>query len=250
MSTSFESLDITSYIGAVLSGVLVAVLWTTWYLIPRWRTLNNYISVNQITTATLHLIASIPYFDYISKILLLRGILFQTSMCWSLAASIVAYLKLVLLHNSDLHNEKLNVTIFVYGLSALIKFVCYVIVRMYHINIEMLEFMLLSLFPLFLMVNIIIVLIIRVIVSVMSCCKRRMSKRNIIHVIALVGVAVLCDIGTILYFALLVFWDNDVMEYWFIFRLVPQAAYILFNTSSRAHWKWYYRRRSRMSYVV
>lgn len=250
MSLEYDD-NIISYIGAALSSAFVVVLWTSWYLIPRWRTLNNYISVNQITAGTLHLIASTPFFFNINSniIVLLRGILFQASICWSLAASILAYLKLALLQNSDLSNEKLNVTIFVYALTAGIKFVCVVVIRrMYHL--ELLDSMLFGLYPLFLILHIILLLFIRVIISVMSCCKRRMSKRNIVHVIALVGVAILCDIGTVIYFVTFIFWDSDFMEYWFYFRLVPQAACVLLNASSRAHWKWYYKRRRRMNTVV
>lgn len=41
------------------------------------------------------------------------------------------------------------------------------------------------------------VLFVRIIVSVMSCCKKPILKGNARHVIPLVGVALICDTGTV-----------------------------------------------------
>lgn len=235
-----------------MSIVSVIALWTTWWILPRWRTLHNYISVQHITMATLHLmsLALLSFYDEEDSVLITftSGIIFLTVMSWSLASSLLAYLKLVLLQNVKISNEKLLVTLFVYGFTFAISVKLAVVEDLYLLHET--EAILLGLYPLFLILILKIVLFISVITSVMSCCKKSMSQRNIGHVLALVGAAILCDAGTMLWLFLVVFLKDNIMDAWFWSRMIPQAAFVLFNPSSRAHWKWYFSRRRRMNVVV
>lgn len=256
--SGFPTEDIISIVGVTLSIVCVIALWTTWYIMPRWRTLHNYTSVNQITLGTIHLIFSF-FLIYEAEIfkdllpanffILSCGIVFLAAMCWSLSSSLLAYFKLVLLHNGKISNEKVNITFFVYGLTFFIKIITLVVIKIVF-DLDVVKAAVLGLYPLCMIIVLMIALFIRVNISVMSCCKKSMSKRKVGHVLAIVGVAVLCDAGTVSWLFMALLSDDDIMNVWFNLRLILQAVFVLFNASSRAHWKWYFSRRRRMRVVV
>ena len=238
-------------VGFFLSIVSVIALWITWCILPRWRTLHNYTSVQHITMAALHLMClAVSYYDDEESVLesFTSGIIFLTVMCWSLASSLIAYFKLVLLHSVKISKDKLLVTIFVYGLAFAITIMLTVVGNLF-LSRER-ELTLLGLYPLFLILILKIYLFISVVISVMSCCKKSMSQRKFGHVVALVGAALLCDACTMLWLCLIIFLHDDMMDVWFWNRMIPQAAFVLLNPSSRAHWKWYFSRRRRMNVIV
>lgn len=244
--------SVVHLVGIIVSIVCLIALWTTWWMLPRWRTLHNYVSVQHITLGTLHMIgaALIAYNDDAGVLVALTsGIVFFATMSWSLASSLVAYFKLVLLHNRKLSNEKLIITLFVYGLTLIVFFIKLVAVENVY-DLEQLEVDCLGLYLLYLILILKIALFISVITSVMSCCKKSMSQRKFGHVVALVGAALICDAGTMLWLFLILFLHDDVMDAWFYNRMIPQAAFVLFNPSSRAHWRWYFNRRRRMNVAV
>lgn len=235
-------------LGIILSIVCVIALWITWWILPRWRSLHNYINVQHITMGTLHMICICLMEDDGERTLfmiLTSGIIFLITMGWSLASSLLAYFKLVLFYNMKISNEKLLITQFVYGLTITIKVIKFVTSDLLDIEHEALD-----LYPLFLILMLKIALFVSVIISVLSCCKKSMSQRKFGHVVALVGAALICDAGTIVGIFLIAFFDDDVMNAWFYNRMIPQAALVLLNPSSRGHWRWYVNRRRRMNVVV
>lgn len=241
-------------VGVTLSTVCVISLWTAWYLMPRWRTLHNYISVNQITFGTLHLSSIIIMYDnddpmYLNLIMISSVNLFLAVLVWSLSSTLLAYFKLVLIHNEKISNEKVNMTVFVYGLTFLINTLIYVVKILCNLEFGLAMSRILPNLIL-IIVTLMIVLFIRIIISVMSCCKKKMSKRKVSHVVALLGVAIICDTGTVIWLFLATIFLNRSMELWFCLRLIPQTVFVLLNASSRAHWKWYFNKRRRMRTVV
>lgn len=238
-------------IAPLLSILCSIALWATWCIMPRWRTLQNYISVNQITTGALQLCS--PWLiienSYLYA-LIFSDIWLLVSIIWSFSSTLLAYFKLVLLNNDTLIIGKLNVSIFVYGLTFSIQITS--LVTKYVYNIEYLLRELVISFFVLLIITLMIVLLIRIIMSVMSCCKTAISTRNSRHVLSLIGVALICDTGTVLWLLLSLFplSNNTFMDCWYFLRLIPQTLFILFNASSRAHWKWYFNRRRRMNMVV
>lgn len=233
-----------------MSLVCAIALWITWCILPKWRTLHNYVIVQHTTIGALNLMSlGLVFTEHFSVFILSYDIFFHASMSWSLASSLIAYFKLVLVHSVKISNEKTIITVFAFGLTIVSVTIVGVTSQIVY-DLELRETAILGLFPLYLILMMKIFLFISVIVSVMSCCKRSMSRRKFGHVVALVGVALVSDIGTIVWVFLLLFLNYNIMDAWFYNRLIPQALFVLFNPSSRAHWKKLCSRRRRMNAVV
>lgn len=241
--------------GSFVSIMCLILLMSAWYLMPQWRSLQNYISVNQVLFGTLHLCWSATCYEFSldkshPRISYKTSIaLFVLTICWSLNATMLAYLRLVLVFSGKISYEKRKVTVSTFIMAAIVlgwlevscnihgKAMCFAISNMY----------------VGLIMTVSMVIFGKIVFSVMSCCKKRIAVRRFRHVTALVGVAVLCDTFTICYYFSQAFLNNlDVFYYvlfldsLFAFRLIPKTIVILLNRSSREHWKAFWRRRNRL----
>lgn len=118
---------------SLTSIVCVIFVLITWCKLPKFRTVQNYISMNQIITGTLHfLIANLGnslidfnYYnpDLFEALIVINGMLFYSTLSWSLCGSLTAYWKLVLLRNTRMSHEKLKATFFVYCIVAIINII-------------------------------------------------------------------------------------------------------------------------------
>lgn len=248
---------ILSKVGTCLSIICVIAIWVSWYLLPRWRSLHNYIGANQITFGTLQMIFLVfiqqnqEILHNVNPIVMyfISVFLFHATLSWSLSSALLAYFKLVLIHNGAISYAKTLVTIFVCGLTVSFKLICLVIVKQSEsLNIERAGD--LEIIPLFWIMTLIIAIFVRVVVSVMSCFKKSASKRNAKHVLALFGVAILSDVVTVIWMSLSLILVYNWIEVWFYLRLVLHSLFLLLNTQSRKHWKQYIRKRQRMAVVI
>lgn len=237
---------IVSFTGSGLSVLCVFVLLITWYLLPQWRSLQNYICLNQIITGTVFQCSFliIIMFDYseteISYYVLI------ISVCWSLCSSMLAYLRLVLVYVGKISCEKRKATVFTYGIAGIIIGICDVLIpKLINLHVYF------SIFPLLFMTIINFFIFIRIIMSVLSCGKTPMSKRNIRHIISLIAVAFICDSLLIALFffiilsSLLVQTVFGSIIFLFSLKLIFQTLFVLLRTSTRMHWKLYLRKRER-----
>ncbi|XP_050563164.1 uncharacterized protein LOC126912881 [Spodoptera frugiperda] len=246
--------EIFMFSGTVQSIVCVVLLVTTWCLLPQWRTLQNFISVNQVITGTLFIfiLTSLQFTDMPYEMMPLTHYILITSVCWSVSSSLLAYLRLVLVYVGKISCEKRKAVIFAYGNAGIILGISLVIVP--NLLFENYSFfdhflkILLAIHIYMLVLNFII--FIRIVFSVLSCCKtKKMSKRKIKHVASLIGVAFICDSLLILIPVLLFFSISNVIYYLVVFfichRLVFQTMFVLFRRSTRLHWKLYINKRKR-----
>ncbi|CAF4931749.1 unnamed protein product [Pieris macdunnoughi] len=237
--------------------LVISVFWSTmasivflvtWYLIPQWRNLHNYISGHQIVTGTLHLYSILInrlFFDGHNSIsIALNQYLFMITLTWSLCASLFAYLKLVLVFIQTIPFEKAKATIFAYGAMITIKILTNVIIP----TVIPLDTVLLRMLP----VMISIYMILSVNFMLFACIARHVVKScNLAsrargkRIASLVCVAILCDFITLIYLSSIVININllYVLKSIFYLRLIPQAIVVLFNQNSRRLWKLYFQMR-------
>lgn len=119
------------FVSSIMSLICSAVLIATWCFIPQWRTLLNYIVINQIIRSSLHsYVESLPIGEMLESRIISHVYfsLFYASLCWSLCASLISYLKLVLICPGKISCGKWKATIFSYGLVLLMKFVAYCVI--------------------------------------------------------------------------------------------------------------------------
>lgn len=239
------------YQGCILSELCVIILVITWCFIPKWRTLLNYISLNQIIIGTIHLhcILTINFLlnndrEISEGFQQITGYLFMINICWSLSYILIAYIRLVLLYTGQMSCEKRQVTVFTYLTVILIKGIT-IILSVLHPEGGNYVYMLIWIFVV--IMTLILIVFVRIVVSVMACCQRRMSNRKINHILSLIGIAIVSDIaliGQILF--LLMSPDSllwNVADFIFTHRLVFQTLLVLFKTSSREHWLNYIKKR-------
>ncbi|KAG6454304.1 hypothetical protein O3G_MSEX008627 [Manduca sexta] len=240
-----NSVDIS---GECLSLLCSFLLLITWYILPGWRTLNHYITCNQIISGTLYLLFSNSssffkntleshstlkkYYFY------LRISSFILSICWSLCASLFAYLKLVLLHSKKISYEKRKATVLACVIFIIIFGNDYLKLSNSYNASAMLIFNIM-------IINLVIFK--KIFLSVMSCCKTSMSRRNFKHLLSLLGVALICDSFTI-YFMVssmilkLTYYGSvihQIMYFIFAHRLVFQSVFILVKSTTRTQWRQY-----------
>ena len=270
----YDEKEVILIIGASFSAICCVVLWMTWCFLSHWRTLHNYIAVNQTTLGAFHLISllliklSKKKHRYIFEIA--TDFFFMATLVWSLSSSLLAYFKLVLIHKMKLNSEKVNVTVFVYSFTLVNQMITTFVNKMFHYNADGRELTVLQFYPLVFIITLILVLFTSVVVSVFSCFKKRISKRNVRHMLSLIGVAILCDTATILFLLLylipkaakghyksisyiifhLKYRKMETAKVWFTLRLRPQTLFVVLNASSRSNWKYYFRRQERLRAVV
>lgn len=206
--------------GAGLSIMCTIALFITWCLLPRWRTLQNYISLNQITNGTLHMCSATattlnPFndfdgFDYIKIFVILNGYLFVTTICWLLCSSLIAYLRLVTVYTRKISYEKRKATAFTYLTVAVIKGIGDGIVPNI-LTLDIDQELCIHFLLLFFVMTIILLLFTRIVISVLSCCKKKISDRNIGHVLYLIGVAILCDSALVAQVIILIYFSGNLM---------------------------------------
>ncbi|CAH2084565.1 unnamed protein product [Euphydryas editha] len=243
----------SSMIAAFLSSTLSIILILIWTLNPKWRSLHNYISINQIVMGSLHLIAitsndilgAETIFDFEYIFILLNGYLYLAATCWSLCASLHAYLRLVLLYTGNISYGKRKATIFSIGTLVIVKCISdFIIPFIYHLKgfNELLGSRMMTIYVLTI-VN--LFLFVRIIISVMPWCKGQEVRKKGKRVSALVGVAVLCDIITSVNYLEMFIGVSDITNYLFEYRLVLIAIIVLFNRTSNDYWKALIKRRKR-----
>lgn len=258
--------------GTVLSLCCLPFLLTSWVLLPRWRTLHNYIGVNQIFTGTLYFSSlliskkftiifnvnretSDLYRNYISVFIPLS---FLATICWSLCSLLLAYLKLVLLHSSKISYEKRRVTGLVWSMFLVLTSVYYCVTRVFY-NESVIDVFAVFAYEIILVMSINFVVFLKITCSVMSCCRKSASQRNARHVISLMGVALLCDSTAIANIFIISFandtpgytWLENLCLFCFAHRFVFQALLLLFKKSSRDMWRNYFiRRRQRRNDAI
>lgn len=249
-------------IGCIASTLCIIPLVTTWCLIPRWRTLQNYISLNQIVTGSLHLIGVtisdfifVGSIDLVIPISVLTGFLFGITLCWSLSNSVLAYLRLVLIYPRKISCEKRQITVITYLIVILVKLISDVIIpEVFELDVYRDEILILivKMYTSFILMTLILIIFVRIVMSVMACCRRSMSKRKINHVLSLVGVALICDSALIAHFIFMVLGFYTSFYYIALFslthRLVFQSMFVLLKRSSRMDWKYYLKRRQNLGF--
>lgn len=248
----FDIYSVSSCISALCCVVLVGV----WCAMPQWRTITNYISTNQIITGTLHLITTSIYissvcsecnFEYLSKI---HHYALITTICWSLCASIFAYLRLVLQFTAKMSYEKRIPTVFTYFVCTFISAVSDGLIPLlfqYHNGPKSLQtYYFVRYFIFLLLTTVIFSIYISIIMSILSCCKKRISRRGVSHILSLIGVAVLCDSSLFILYLVRPFakmwemvWLDKMAILLFTQRLIFQSVFLLFRQSSRKLWKTY-----------
>lgn len=240
LSLLFESfIDGCITVGAFLSLLCVILLLVTWYRIPRWRTTQNFISVNQIFCGTIHIwCVCFGPFIFNEKMMLINGILFQSSLFWALCASFVAYRKLVLIQSIKINYEKQKYFVFNFGMTIITKIITEsIVLKMFsdelpNANYNLPGNMLVS----FIIMTLNFAIFINITVSVISCFKPTLSPRNAKHVISLLCLGLICD-STTLISMLMIMMENEVLmnigSFLWSMRLIPQTAFVLWRRSSR-----------------
>ncbi|XP_068631323.1 uncharacterized protein [Battus philenor] len=236
--------------GAALSVALSAALLTSWCLVPRWRTLLNYVITNQVVIGTLHQLCLILINELsgetLFKILIyLNDYLFLASLCWSLCVSMVTYLKLVLTCPGRLSCEKRKATAFAGGVFLVTKLVtdCF-IANVFHLG-ELSQVLPVKFVLLYVITAVNLFVFVKVVVYVMSCCRVRVSGRWGWRVVSIIGVSFVCDAVTNLTLSAVLIgfytrsYDFQLWIILFYYRLVPQAVVVLFNKKSRNTWSKY-----------
>lgn len=236
-------------LSTILSVICSIVLITIWYLNPKWRNLHNFMSIHQIFFGTLHLctltLGPIEVFsEVIEHLHSLPGFVFLASFSWSLCATLVSYLRLVLLVTGKISAEKRKAAAFSYGLLIITMGITEVILpiifrRTMGLIIEDFGPRLLSIYFLN---TINIFLFICVMRSVMSCKDISVTHRRSMKIIPLIGVAILCDLITTLFLIFLLFEEFsferiELVHTIFYYRLIPHTFVLLFNKKSKEYWK-------------
>ncbi|CAK1551373.1 unnamed protein product [Leptosia nina] len=235
---------------AILSTIACIAVSVTWCLIPKWRTLHNFISLHQIIIGTLHLysmtINTIFFADRSMLFIDINGYLFLTTLSWTFCASTLAYLRLGLVYMMKISFEKRKAALFAYGTTIVCKIVTDIIVP----NIFPLKSLFLIGLPRMLTVYIILganfFLFVCVTKSVIKSTSN-LSRARGNRIVALVGVAILSDIAIHTYTTSLLIHPllSMVLSPVLYLRLIPQALVVLFNRRSREQWTDYLNKRKR-----
>lgn len=224
----------------ILSTLCFLMLCVTWYLMPRWRTLQNYMGIQRICLGTIHLVMCTLYYskphtdppkqdpnEIISRLI---KTVYLASVCWCSSSLIVAYVKLVLRYTGIMTRPKTKVTIMTYAAVAIIETICEVIGRM--VTADKPVVCLLRLLALTIITTLNLFLFFKVTKSILSGLKKSM------------GIAMVCDsIIMILTFRIACRETKNsekLMPYIILLvsiRMIPQAFVILLNRSSRSLWK-------------
>ncbi|CAH0586884.1 unnamed protein product [Chrysodeixis includens] len=243
------------FTGTVLSIVCTTVILMTWCLIPQWRTLQNYINLQQILCGTLYMcffcfqpfsLVNLQelwhddaYYDWDSE---LTFDFMRIMVIWSLCFSLVAYLRLVFDYNGKISNGKLKATTFVVYVFSIVTAIYRWLVS-YLLNKKKYEHHLMW-FVFYGIVSMSLIVFIRLILSVifLSCCKKRVSRRNFGHMLTLVGVAVICDVTLAAQAIIMVDFSHSdniscVVSFFYFFRLVYQSMLLLLEKSLMTQWK-------------
>ncbi|CAH0719279.1 unnamed protein product, partial [Brenthis ino] len=152
-------------------------------------------------------------------------------MCWSLCASILAYGRLVFLVTGKISYGKRKAAAFSYGtLSILLIVVKIVIPNIFGLrdNLEA------ALAGAYFLVTLNLLIIVKVMSSVVPCCKKRILRTGGTRTLSLIGIAILSDV--VISIAILV----PFLAYFdllFDYRLIPHAIIVLFNRSSIEYFK-------------
>lgn len=233
-------------LGSLLSTVGSLVLIVVWILNPKWRSLHHYISINQIVMGTLHLIAvnlseifeNEILYNLNSGFMFINGYLYLASTCWSLCASLLAYLKLVLVFAVNKSNGKLKATLFSLCTLIIIKGISdFHIPSLFEIENHY-ALLTIRIMTVYVLTAVNLFLFIRIVLSVMPWGKTVVPKMKGKRVTALIGVAVLCDMTSNIHFFNFVIPGvlSDV-TYLFNLRLIPHTIVVLFNRTSSDYWK-------------
>lgn len=248
MQGDFITILFTS--GTILSVVCSLVILLAWCFIPQWRTLQNYISLNQILYGTLHIFffnfrpLYYLYFDpYLD--LILSDNFMRIMIVWSLSSSLLAYLRLVFVYNGKISHGKVIATTFVFYVTFVMTAIDQWLVRaLLTLNFFVEALILLTMY-LVVMIN--LFTFIRIVLSVMSCCKKSASRRNLSHVLSLVGVAVICDSAILAQIIVMTAFSSSkpmscVSLFLYTHRLVFQTIFVLFRKSSMTHFSQFFRK--------
>lgn len=244
-STSLEYNEAVMVTGAVLSTVCVFILITA-LLMPPWRTLENYISVNHIVAGTLSLWieAALPhsisvqflhaYIDDLRVFLILE--LNLSSVCWSLCATIIIFMKLVSKHRSKLRHETITISAIVLGIALIAGGMKYA-ENYDEVWFDLHAVGVMIIMIVFEFVNVIIFSLI--VFSVTSCCDTKSMKRNCNTTIILICMPIFCDVVVIAYYLVDLFGEsfNWVGMTIYSLRLIPLTFVVLKKNSSREQWK-------------
>ncbi|KAJ8723251.1 hypothetical protein PYW08_003163 [Mythimna loreyi] len=251
LNMTFDYQEILYFTGSGLSIVCVIVLLITWWLLPQWRSLQNYISMNQIITGTVFLciLTLMPFIKFMNKNYILVHYFFIVSICWSLCSSLLAYLRLVLVYVGNISCEKRTATIFTYGIALSTLGISHgIVLKLLSVNGPNDNFI--GLFSVVFIMIINFILFVRIALSVLSCCKKSMSRRNFSHIVSLIAVAFICDSILIALVALLIFstYQEPYLQiptmFFFTHRLVFRTLFILFKRTNRMHWELYFKKRN------
>ncbi|CAG4947888.1 unnamed protein product [Colias eurytheme] len=227
----------------------------TWFLLPKWRSLHNFIGLHQVLAGTLHLysmaifhILLLEFVIYSDVLISVNGYLFMIAASWSFCASLFAYLKLRLVYMQKISCEKTKTLILAYGMTTILQVIIKGIVPALYPPLTMFSQTVPSLLCVYHIETVNMILFVSVIASVFSSGNRSLREKGK-RVIALVGVAIMCDMATIIYMLsmlpkFLVFeYDVEILKMMFAFRLIPQSIVLLFNRPTRKLWQEYLARR-------
>lgn len=233
----------------------------TWCKFPKFRTLQNYVSINQTVSSTMQLMIAnlsnmLPFLNCYSifcfeVLIFINAICFYSMLCWSFCGSLEAYWKLVLLRNSKekMSYGKIRATFFVYTTITTIMVINLIVRKCIYLRFPISAST--NLIPAYYIMTINLLLFIKIFVSVMSCCKKRFSKRRGKNVISLIGVGLMCDSELIFHVTLLVTSRSDlwitVGQICFVQRIILQLLFLLLKKSTRDLWRKHFERRRRIA---
>lgn len=116
----------------MLSSVTLII---TWYNVTKWRSVLNFITINQVVMGTLELCLNYYYNTKTNAedriFLESQSFLRCTLLCWSLCAIIYAYIRLVLVYIGKIGNEKWKAFGFTYLIIFLIMGILFGIQNIY-----------------------------------------------------------------------------------------------------------------------
>lgn len=95
----------------------------TWILIPKWRSFKNYVYVNVIFCYTMSswLFYGLVYVDDDIGVSLVIFYFVNASSCWLLIASIIIYMDIVIVFNSNITRKVLKCNVFCWGVPLLLS---------------------------------------------------------------------------------------------------------------------------------
>lgn len=237
-----------SKIGTYLSILCSLLLTIVWCLNPKWRSLHNFISTQQILIGTVHL-CLLHLYRHNDFAKFLAPKFFMASICWSLCATLLAYLKLVLIYPGKLCNEKSKAAIFSYTTLLIVDCICdFIVPAIFELNKDPNQILLLSLSS-YILINLNLCMFLNVVFVVLSCCKTRIASTGGTRVVPVLGVAIVCDIITMLLLLNFILDEPNLgpIKYTlaFDYRLIPHTFVVLFNKSSMEYLKTILRNRRR-----